>query len=372
MLVRTVFVALRFFGYGTVFLGIDWEYLNRPWWQWLIGILVCAFGTSEYWKRPDESTAAMRLGIWAEVFAVGLWTLSTQNSLIIILLVSPVARAGVHLGWRDSALLTVCATVSIFAGWRIWSAEAWLAGVELATILGTSGYSLVLGQLLRQRDRLKRAVQVTAFEREQRVKDEERLRMAGQLHDTLGQHWTAVIRALDVAAQVSGDQRRVFIGKARNAAMDGLSAMRQATHTWNAGRQAPREWLQFVEESLARLQVATGLDVQFQSSEIDWSRFENRIHVAEVLARTVIEGATNAIRHGCARRLLITIQSDVEEMRAVIYDDGNGLKAGQGDPESGIGLTVLQHSAAETGGSIRLESTPGRGTTLLLRIPYSW
>ncbi|QSO52043.1 hypothetical protein JZ785_25355 [Alicyclobacillus curvatus] len=371
MLVRTSFIALRFLGYGAVFSYVVLAHHDIRWWDFAIGMMVWTYGSMEFWKRPDERVSFMRLGIWTEVFAVILWTLTVQNGWVLLLLVSPAARAGVHLGWRDSIFVAVCSLVCIAVVWRMWPAGVWPMGVQIAAVVGTSAYSLVLGELLRQRDRLKREVQVTAFERDERIKNEERLRMAGQLHDTLGQHWTAVIRALDVAEQVHDDQQLVFISRARSAAMDGLAAMRQATHAWNRGRQSPREWLQYAEESLGRLQETAFLEVQFLSSEIDWSRFENPTDVAEVLARTLIEGATNAIRHGLATRVVIAVHCDLVGIRATIRDDGKGVKAVQRRGDEGIGLAVLKQLAAASGGVIGFESTVGRGSTLSLQVPYT-
>lgn len=371
MFIRTLFIVLRFLGYGAVFFALVWNHLDQYWWQWLIGTFVWILGTLEHWKRPDETSRLMRRGIWLEAVLIVVWTFAVHDNLVLVLLVSPVARAGVHLGWRDSAVLTASSAVCVLAPWPLWSTALWFSCLEFVVILGAAGYSLVLGQLMRQRDKLRRAVQVTAFEREQRVKDEERLRLAGQLHDTTGQYWTAVIRALDVVEQVTGNQQRMFIEKARGAAMDGLSAMREVTHAWNAGRQTPRAWLQYAEDSLQRLQNVVGIDIQFQSVDIEWMRFVDRVQIAELFARTMIEGATNAIRHGDARRLAVVLQSGAREVRLVIRDDGNDLATGQNSAQDGMGISALQSLAEEEGGTLHLEST-GRGARLILSIPYAW
>ncbi|GMA51330.1 hypothetical protein GCM10025857_26870 [Alicyclobacillus contaminans] len=350
MFIRSFFVLQRFFGYGVVFLGLLWNHLDRPWWQWLIGISAWMWGTLEHWKRPDETPRVMRRGVGVEAGMIAIWAISFHNASILFLLISPAARTGIHLGWRDSTVTTACFSAFVLTSRFVLPPSAWMPWVEFAAVLGASGYSLVLGELIRERDRLSREVQLSAFDREQRAKNEERVRLAGQLHDTMGQYWTAVIRALDVAEQVTGDQQRTFIGKARNAALEGLSAMREATHTWNDGRQTPREWLQYAEDALRRLSDFVGLDTQFHASDIDWTRFEDRLRVAELLARALIESATNAIRHGAARRLVAVLRSDDTEVSLVVRDDGRGFGAGQKGRTKAWGLRRFGQSRKKWAG----------------------
>jgi signal transduction histidine kinase len=78
----------------------------------------------------------------------------------------------------------------------------------------------------------------------------------------------------------------------------------------------------------------------------------------------VSEGLANAYKHGGAAKVAIRLQTDSSALTVEVRDDGIG-----GADEEGSGLRGLADRIEALGGTLALESPPGRGTRLLARLP---
>ena len=85
------------------------------------------------------------------------------------------------------------------------------------------------------------------------------------------------------------------------------------------------------------------------------------------LYRIAQEAVTNAIKHGKARHVVISLVADPETVYLKITDDGTGL------PEklsvSGLGLRIMAHRAGMIGGDFKIESLPGGGARVTCKLP---
>jgi len=79
----------------------------------------------------------------------------------------------------------------------------------------------------------------------------------------------------------------------------------------------------------------------------------------------IAEALTNAARYADAVEVFVEVTADDEELLVTVTDEG----AGGADPSRGSGLQGLTDRIAAVGGSLSVESPPGRGTTLRARIP---
>lgn len=100
--------------------------------------------------------------------------------------------------------------------------------------------------------------------------------------------------------------------------------------------------------------------------------------VEEALYRVAQEALSNVIRHANARRVLIELGADAANVSLTISDDGSGFppidvdlerKQGEAKTHSGLGLRTMRERAEALGGTLKVHSTPGRGTKVVLRIP---
>jgi signal transduction histidine kinase len=82
------------------------------------------------------------------------------------------------------------------------------------------------------------------------------------------------------------------------------------------------------------------------------------------------ECISNALRHGEAKKVLITLTRDADHGVLTVRDDGRGFDPGL-VPGQGSGLQNLGSRAREMGGSLRVDSQPGRGSTIIIAFPLT-
>lgn len=90
--------------------------------------------------------------------------------------------------------------------------------------------------------------------------------------------------------------------------------------------------------------------------------------VATCVYRIVQEALTNSIRYANAKHVDIHVSSGGGELQAIIADDGAGLRDGW-DRSRGLGLIGMEERASELGGTVHLDSSPRRGTSIRVRLP---
>jgi signal transduction histidine kinase len=162
--------------------------------------------------------------------------------------------------------------------------------------------------------------------------------------------------------------KQEFIQKAREAAVLGLEEMRHAVRNWNENNRTPEQWLDYGKHSLQHIQKLTNVKIQFQIEDVYWNLFHHSREVAETVVRAMLEGVSNAIRHGNASTIKINLQSTSERIQLFIRDDGIGLVEKDAGT-MGIGLLSLRSLAEELYGRLVIERSPYQGTTLSLTIP---
>jgi signal transduction histidine kinase len=123
-------------------------------------------------------------------------------------------------------------------------------------------------------------------------------------------------------------------------------------------------------ESLTDRGASSEIDVDVDV-DLDWEqgraakRWTSELETA--VYRIVQESLTNAIRHGCARRVAVAVGDSDREVYVTVRDDGTGF-----DPAGtagGFGLPGMRERAELLGGTIEIHSSPGSGTTVTATMP---
>jgi signal transduction histidine kinase len=197
----------------------------------------------------------------------------------------------------------------------------------------------------------------------------ERLRIARELHDTLGQSLTLLQLGLDDIGHSfnAGDdlQRRV-------AGIKSLAA--------DVGREVNRLAWEIRPTALDDLGIQNSiqnlLDTWSESSKLQFDLHlalgDRRLpsNVETALYRVLQEALTNVVRHAEATHVGIILKLVGQQVTMIVEDDGRGLdfQTTTHKPER-LGLLGIRERLTMVGGSLEIESTPGKGTTLFARIP---
>ena len=206
-----------------------------------------------------------------------------------------------------------------------------------------------------------------------RAQEEERRRIAREIHDSLGQMLTAIkfnVEILEDAAglQTEEDRKRLIDIK---ALLD--NAMAEAREiSYNLMPSVLVDFglvpaLQFLGEQFSK---RNQLNVQVHTNGVE-GRLDSSIEVG--LYRIAQEALNNIAKHAAAHEINVQLIGDANSMRLIIEDDGKGFYVSRFEPKSnqrrGMGLVSMRERAASFNGLFVLDSLPGRGTEIIVEIP---
>ncbi len=200
------------------------------------------------------------------------------------------------------------------------------------------------------------------------VQESERLALARELHDELGQRCSAILIETACLRRCAPDDRAALLGAAARADMAAQGLYQLVGGMLRRLRPANLDALGLVaalQELCEAWEERTGIACVFHFDALD-EALPERINIA--VYRVAQEALTNVTKHAQASRVRLTLARDAAgDVSLAIVDDGRGM-----DPASatrGLGLLGAGERAAALGGELRLESAPGAGVRLLLRIP---
>ena len=206
------------------------------------------------------------------------------------------------------------------------------------------------------------------------AQEEERKRIARELHDETSQALTSLIVTLRLMEE-SRDPEEV----ARHA----REVRRIATSTLTAVHDLARELRPSVLDHLGltpALERYTReyaerhrLELDFQVLGLEGVRLEPRVETA--LYRIVQEALTNVARHARARRVAVLMERRQDRVVVIVEDDGQGFELatveGEGADRQALGVFGMRERAALVGGTLTIESSPGSGTTVFVDVPLT-
>ncbi|WP_280155489.1 PAS domain S-box protein [Piscinibacter sp. XHJ-5] len=208
------------------------------------------------------------------------------------------------------------------------------------------------------------------------AEEEERRRIARELHDTAGQHLTAINLTLKAIESEPGLPTALLPRLAQlqratqelDADIDRLSHELRPANLDDLGlddalRHHARGWS---EES--------GIVLDIHTHGLRGRRFDPAVETT--VYRVVQEALTNVRKHAHATRVSLVVEKRANQLRAIVEDDGRGfelqsaLECPSGEPPGRrLGLRGMNERAALSGGRIEVETSLGAGATLYLTIP---
>ena len=199
------------------------------------------------------------------------------------------------------------------------------------------------------------------------TEEHERRRLAIDLHDGLSQtialaniKLSALRLSLDGKLARSLDEIEALITQADRAARS-ISVELSPPALHDLGLEPAVQWL--VENIQARYGIEIVLEGDGQSQPADE---KTRV----IFFRSIRELLINAAKHAGARRVHVCLKREENHLNAAVEDDGVGMEPNMADVK-GSGLFSIQERLSHVGGSMHIESAPGKGTKVHLRAPLT-
>lgn len=201
----------------------------------------------------------------------------------------------------------------------------------------------------------------------EKAKESERGRIAREIHDDIGGTLTAV--KLDLA-WLSGRvaRNRPLKEKIQTMQQHLDSAMRSSIRIARDLRPSLLDYgiVPAIEWQLGDFQSRLGIDCVFERAEED---VELDSEIATAVFRIFQESLTNISKHARASRVQVRFDAHDSAVELEVSDDGEGIAPGSLHKADSFGLRGMRERVKELGGALDLDSGPGRGTTLRVRLP---
>jgi two-component system sensor histidine kinase UhpB len=196
------------------------------------------------------------------------------------------------------------------------------------------------------------------------AQESERLRVAQELHDEIGQTLTAVTIQAERAADADPAEATHALRQVANSVRDSLDEVRRIAREL---RPEALDDLGLVNALIALSNRMDGQDGPRIERDLQGSLPPLPPEVELVIYRIAQEGLTNAVRHANARTITLWLQGDAESVALRVRDDGDGMPRHL--PDGTSGLAGMRERALLVDGRFSIESMPRRGTEVRLRIP---
>ena len=312
-----------------------------------------ARGLAVYVQAPWSPRFISPVRAWSELSQLGETGVLLSGPSALLLAIIPV---GVLFGLLASRRLVRRVR-------RLERAAAAVADGDYTVTLPVSGRDEV-GRLEANFTTMTRQLDsALAAERERATSDaraEERARIAREVHDAISQHLFGLrmIAAGMRRADPANEQVRVIERISEEALRDMQALLTELRPVVPDGAGlAPA-----LQEICAAYRDRLGLSVDAALDDVTVPA-----PVEHALLRITQEACTNAVRHGNARELAVSMARQDGHVELAIRDTGAGF-----DPaaaHAGSGLAHIRDRVAELGGTVHIDSAPGRGTALTVRVP---
>jgi two-component system, NarL family, sensor histidine kinase UhpB len=197
-----------------------------------------------------------------------------------------------------------------------------------------------------------------------RAQEEERARVARDLHDEVNQSLTGLLLRLEAAREKAPPELDAELGETKvlaNRAMQELLALARdlrPTALDDLGLAAA------IGGQVEQVAARSELEASF-SAEGDLADLDDDVQL--VVYRVAQEALSNAARHSESGEVRVVLRREEGGVELTVSDDGRGFAFAEA--EAGLGLQGMRERALLVGGEVGVVSGPGRGTTVRLRVP---
>ena len=264
---------------------------------------------------------------------------------------------------------TVHSEFSIYAGKAQKTYEAIFS--PLSTDQGTTICRLALIHDITEKKQIQ---EILLKQQWQLAVNEEREKMARDLHDNLGQ----VLGFINLQAQGirqelknSGvDTVTNRLDRLVNATQSAHTELREYIRSIRDPAYSEKDFLTALEKDIADFEAQTDLTVK-RNIPVGFNGEMIKPGVRIQILSIVKEALNNIRKHAEARHVKIALSFEQKMVHVMIQDDGNGFNValGQNPIKTKFGLDIMRERAAEIGGALKIDSAPGKGCRITLNVP---
>jgi signal transduction histidine kinase len=207
------------------------------------------------------------------------------------------------------------------------------------------------------------------------AQEEERRRIAREIHDSLGQMLTAIkfnVEILEDATNLQADEDRRRIAEIKSLLDNAMAEAREISYNLMPSVLVDFGLVPAVQFLGEQFSKRSHLHVHVHVSGVE-SRLDPSVEVG--LYRIAQEALTNITKHAEASTVNIQLLGDSKSIRLIVEDDGKGFLINRLEPRKnerhGMGLVSMRERAVSFNGLFMLDSRPGRGTEIIVEKPQT-
>ncbi|RYY38997.1 MAG: PAS domain S-box protein [Chitinophagaceae bacterium] len=216
-------------------------------------------------------------------------------------------------------------------------------------------------QLLAEKIAHQRALTQATFD----SSEKERTEIGKELHDNIGQQLTTIKLYLDLARSTADEETVEMISLATRNVSDVINEIRALCRSLIPSTLGDLGLKESVNELILNFTRTQQLRIRFQAEGFDEDRVPDNQKL--MIFRILQEQLNNIVKHSKARKVSVRIEQKSGNVLLEVTDDGIGF-----DPltvRRGIGLTNMRNRAEMFGGTVVIDSAPGKGCTLTVSVP---
>lgn len=205
--------------------------------------------------------------------------------------------------------------------------------------------------------------------RQERVREDERTRLAREIHDALGQMCTALKMDIAwIAKRLPKDQKRLNEKSegALKLVSELIKSLRRLSTELRPSTLDTLGLVASIEWQAQQFEAHTGIPCQLHLPEKDLTLDKER---STAIFRIFQETLTNVARHAGATKVQTSLVVGENDVALITHDNGAGFDLSGVERRGSLGLLGMKERAHLLGGDFKISSSPGKGTTVVVHVP---